>query len=336
MDRFLALPLAILIAYATSASATTSVTCTNVVTIDLDGTGYFNDMDGTFDTSKFYINDVEVDYSTYDALPGPCKGEVTTSTFDATIALGDCNPTVTANDTYINYAYKIWNKPMLWENENPAIARYEVFSTRVDCFYTRLMTDDTTDSYIVPRIVKTHVWDGTSMYEGTFTFELDFMTDDTYDSAVSGSATIDVGAWMYIGLSLNVGSADTSNFVAFKNCFAKSTSTTGGLEYHLIRDYSVVDESWDEEGSIIMETSGTTQQAQLKVKSFVWNNAVADSSQEIYVQCDATVCNNDVSGNCVDYTTATGYVASNRRRRRRRDTESQQVVTLMAGPIEVM
>jgi len=335
MDRFLALPLAILIAYAASASATTSVTCTNLVTIDLDGAGYFNNMDGTFDTSKFYINDVELDYSEYDALPFACKGVVTTSTFDATFALGDCSPSVTANDTYINYAYKIWNKPMLWENENPAIARYEVFSTRVDCFYTRLMTDDTTDNYIVPRIVKTNVWDGTSMYEGTFTFELNFFTDDAYDTVV-GSATIDVGAWMYIGLNLDVGSVDTSNFVAFKNCFAKSTSASGGLEYQLINDYSVVDESWDENGSIIMETSGTTQQAQLKVKSFVWNNAVADSSQEIYVQCDATVCTDDVTDNCIDYTSAQGYSATNRRRRRRRDTGSQQVVTLMAGPIEVM
>lgn len=337
MDRFLALPLAILIAYAASASAT-QVTCTNVVEIALRDTQDFFDgagLDGTYTDSKFYINSDELDYSDYDALDFTCKGEWTSTTFDAQFDLGACDPYVSANDTYINYEYHIWNKPMLWENSNPAIARYEINSLRFDCIYTRLMTDETTTNWIVPRIVETHVWDGTSMYAGTFTFTLDFM-DSSYTTAVSSSETIDVNSWMYIGLSLDTGSADSNNFVAFKSCIAKDRSTGHTHEYQLIDAYAVNDETWDQDGSIVMEVSGSTQQARLKVKSFVWNDASTVSSQRIYVECDATVCNNDVSGNCVDYVSSGGYAHTNRRRRRRRDTGSQQVVTLMAGPMEVM
>jgi len=336
MDRFLALPLAILIAYAASASA--AITCTNVVQIDLDtADDFFNDngLDGTEANSKLYINSDELDYSSYDALDVTCKGEYTSSTFDAQFDLGACDPYVSANATYINYEYHIWNKPMLWENSNPAIARYEIHSLRFDCIYTRLMTDETTTNWIVPRIVETNIWDGTSMYSGTFTFTLDFM-DSTYSTAVSSSETIDVNSWMYIGLSLDTGSADSNNFVAFKSCIAKDASTGHALEYQLIDAYAVNDESWDQDGSIVLEASGSTQQARLKVKSFVWNDATTPSSQTIYVECDATVCNNDVTGNCVDYVSNSGYAHSNRRRRRRRDTGSQQVVTLMAGPMEVM
>jgi len=336
MDRFLALPLAILIAYAASASA--QIDCTNVVAISLNtGYDFFNGygLDGTEENSKFYISSAELDYSSYDALDFACKGELSSTDFAAQFDLGDCDPYVSANDTYINYEYHIWNKPMLWENSNPAIARYEINSMRFDCIYTRLMTDETTTNWIVPRIVETHVWDGTSMYEGTFTFTLDFM-DSSYTTAVSSSETIDVNSWMYIGLSLDTGSADSSNFVAFKSCIAKDASTGHTHEYQLIDAYAVNDESWDQDGSIVMEVSGTTQQARLKVKSFVWNDASTVSSQTIYVECDATVCNNDVTSNCVDYVSNGGYADTNRRRRRRRDTGSQQVVTLMAGPMEVM
>jgi len=336
MDRFLALPLAILIAYAASASA--QIDCTNVVAISLNtGYDFFNGygLDGTEENSKFYISSAELDYSSYDALDFACKGELSSTDFAAQFDLGDCDPYVSANDTYINYEYHIWNKPMLWENSNPAIARYEINSMRFDCIYTRLMTDETTTNWIVPRIVETHVWDGTSMYEGTFTFSLDFM-DSTYSTPAASAEVIDVNDWMYIALTLETGSADTNNFVAFKDCFAKDASSSETLTYQLVQDYSVNDESWDQDGSIVMEASGSSQQAQLKVKAFVWNNAATPSTTRIYVQCDATVCNNDVAGNCIDYTSEAGYNTSNRRRRRRRDTGSQQVVTLMAGPMEVM
>jgi len=343
MDRFLALPLAILIAYTASASAQDPpFTCTNVVAINIDNSNhlFYIDLDGTSDSTldngKFYINGDELDYSGYDALDNRCKGEFqTTFEFDAQFDLGQCDPYVTANSTYINYEYKLWNKPMLWENSNPAIARYEVHSYRFDCIYTRLMTDQTTINWIVPRIVETHVWDGTSMYEGTFTFSLDFM-DSTYSTPAASADVVDVNDWMYIALTLETGSADTNNFVAFKDCFAKDASSSETLTYQLVQDYSVNDESWDQDGSIVMEASGSSQQAQLKVKAFVWNNAATPSTTRIYVQCDATVCNNDVAGNCIDYTSEAGYNTSNRRRRRRRDTGSQQVVTLMAGPMEVM
>jgi len=340
----LALPLAILIAYAASASAS-HIECTNVVSIDLDDSyGQFYDstsgLDGTSDSTiangKFYINGDELDYSSYDALDNRCKGELSSTTFEAEFDLGMCDPWVTANSTYINYEYKIWNKPMLWENDNPAIARYEIHSLRLNCFYTRLMADDTTTNWIVPRIVETHVWDGTSMYEGTFTFTFDFM-DSSYLTPVSSGDVVDVNDWMYIGLTLNAGSADTNNFVAFKDCFAKDASFSETLTYQLVEDYAVNDETWDQDGSIVMEASGSGNQAQLKVKAFIWNDGTADvSSTKIYVQCDATVCNDDVAGNCVDYVTDGSYAASNRRRRRRRDTGSQQVVTLMAGPMEVV
>jgi len=346
MDRFLALPLAILIAYAASASGQggPEIVCTNVVSIDLGNNNFYDPdvLDGTSSSTqtdgKFYINGDELDYSAYDALDFRCKGELFTSTmprFVAEFDLGMCDPYVSANSTYINYEYKIWNKPMLWENSNPAIARYEVHSYRFDCIYTRLMTDETTTNWIVPRIVETHVWDGTSMYEGTFTFSLDFM-DSTYTTPAADGDVVDVNDWMYIALTLETGSADTNNFVAFKDCFAKELSSSETMTYQLIQDYAVNDETWDQDGSIVMEASGSSQQAQLKVKAFIWNDASTPSTTRIYVQCDATVCNDDVTSNCVNYVSDASYAHTNRRRRRRRDTGSQQVVTLMAGPMEVM
>lgn len=336
MDRFLALPLAILIAYAGSASASTEISCADVVSISLSGdTDYFGKMDGTESKSKFYVNNAELDYASYDSLDFHCKGTVTTSTsFSANFALGLCNPHVTANDTYINYEYKVWNKPMLFENGSPSIARYAVTSVRVDCIYTRVMTDKTTDNWIVPNIVKTNIWDGTSMYEGTFTFSLKFYESDSYSTEVSSSKTVDVNSWMYIGLKLDDGSADSSNFIAFKDCYAKESAAGSSNRYDLIKSYAVSDESWDQAGSIIMEASGSANMAKLKVKSFVWNDA--EPVPKIYVQCDATVCNSGVTDNCVNYVDDGSYAATNRRRRRRRDTGSEQVVTLMAGPMEVM
>lgn len=313
------------------------MTCTDQVVIYLSEdfhSVFTTDLDGDAENSKWYVSSEEKDYSEYDAMDDVCKGVGTSTEYSATFDLGECDPYVTANDTYINYQYKLWNKPMLIENGNPAIARYEIRSFRFDCIYSRVVTDETTSSWIVPNIVKTHIWDGTSMYEGTFTFSLSF-TDSSYGTAVASGTTIDIDEWMYLALELDDGSADSSNHIAFKDCFAKNAASTGTLTYTLIENYAVKNEGWDQDGSIIMEVSGTTQRAQMKVKSFVWNNAADPTSMKIYVQCDATVCNDDVSGNCLDYVDNGSYAATNRRRRKRRDTGSQQVVTLMAGPMEV-
>jgi len=307
----------------------------------------------------FYVSGrTELDYAEYVALDNSCKS-FGSSGLDFEFDLGDCDGFVTANDTHINYQYYIWQKPMGDESGSPVIARYESHSIRFDCHYSRMVTDETTENYIVPNVVHTHFFDGYNLHEGTFTYTFGFANSSGDIDAISSGDTIDVNDWMYLRAELEDGSADSYNYISFTSCTAHDQPTNSSSSYHykLIRNSCVNDESWDEDGSIQLVTSGTANYAEFKVKAFVWNadewaqhrtipgflNS-GSSPNNIYVTCDISVCHNNAIEDgttslmsCNDYVSTCGSASSNRRRRRRRSAagESQEVIQLMAGPMSV-
>jgi len=326
-------------------AAVPKYTCGDEVLIFFGGSDdeFLNQLDGADENAKFYVNTKELDYSAYVALDANCKG-TTAADFQgwsANFDLGACMPHVTANDTHINYQYMIWQKPMLFESGSPAIARYNMHSLRFDCHYSREANNVTSENYIIPNIVHTHHFDGYNLHEGYFTYTFQFTQSD-YDTALAANSEVDVDDWMYLLLTLDDGSADESNQIAFKECTAHSSPTLGAssLTYTLIEDYCVKDESWDEDNSIEMVISGSNETATMRVKSFVWNTE--DPTQAIYITCDTTVCNPDAyqpgtetNVVCEDYVSTCASASTNRRRRRRRAVaqEASQVVTLMTGPV---
>lgn len=330
--------------FSAAANATPKYTCADDVSISFGDSDdeYLNQLDGSDANAKFYVNTKELDYSAYVALDADCKGTIS-SGWSANFALGACMPHITANDSHINYEYMIWQKPMLSEDGSPAIARYNMHSLRFDCHYSREATNTTSENYVTPNIVHTHHFDGTNLYEGYFTYTFQFTQSD-YDTPLSTGSQVDVDDWMYLLLTLDDGSADESNKIAFKECIAHSSPALGdsSLTYTLIEDYCVKDESWDEDNSIEMLISGSNETATLRVKSFVWNNE--DPAQEIYITCDTTVCNPDsfqpgteTNVVCEDYVSTCSGATTNKHRRRRRAVaqETSEVVTLMTGPVLV-
>jgi len=364
MNQFLVLPLAILLACSAGGYAAT-YTCADTVSVSMSTTSY------EFTASPYGLNDdsdpmifyvagrTELDYAEYEALDTSCKSDETTG-LDFSFNLGDCDGFVTANDTHINYQYYIWQKPMGNETGNPVISRYESHSIRFDCHYSRIVTDETTENYIVPNVIHTHYFNGRNLHEGTFTYRFGFANSSSIDDQADG-AVVDVDDWMYLRAQLEDGSMDSSNYISFKECTAHDTASNSSSShhYHLIRNYCVHDETWDEAGSIMLETSGTEYYAEFKVKAFVWNDDayaqhrqlgspfnkwVSQTENQIYVTCDITVCNNDAitqgtysTMTCDDHVSTCGSLSTNRRRRRRRSAagETQQVISLMAGPMSV-
>jgi len=363
MNRFLVLPLAILIACSAGGYAAT-YTCADTVSVSMttsssDFTASPYGLNGDDDAMIFYVaGRTELDYAEYAALPSSCKSDEA-SGIDFSFNLGECSGFVTANDTHINYQYYIWQKPMGTEDGNPVISRYETHSIRFDCHYSRLVTDETTENYIVPNVIHTHYFNGYNLHEGTFTYTFGFANNSVIGDQANG-AVVDVDDWMYLHAELDDGSADTGNYISFKDCTAHDDPTNSSSSYHykLIRDYCVNDETWDEDGSIQLEVSGTADYAEFKVRAFVWNaDAYAQhrvmgspflnsghTENKIYVTCDITVCNNNAieqgtssTMTCDDHVSTCGGASTNRRRRRRRSAagESQQVISLMAGPMSV-
>jgi hypothetical protein len=367
MNRFLVIPLAILLACSASVQAQGGAyTCADTVSVSMttssyDFTGSPYGLDGyNDDVGIFYVSGrLELDYNEYVALPSSCKSTAG-SGLDFEFDLGDCSGHVTANETHINYAYYIWQKPMKNETGNPVISRYETHSIRFDCYYPREVTDQTAEQYITPNVIHTHYFNGYNLHEGTFTYRIGFANSTYNIDDVSAGEVVDVDDWMYIRAELDDGSADSSNYIAFKTCTAHETPTnsTSSHHYKLIRDYCVNDETWDEDHSIELVTSGSANYAGFKVRAFVWNddayaqhrsigypfkNPATPTPNAIYITCDITVCNNGALDSnesvisCQDYTSTCGAGTSNRRRRRRRSAamESQQVISLMAGPMSV-
>jgi len=225
----------------------------------------------------------------------------------------------------------------------PVISRYDSHSLRFDCYYSRESTNVTTENYITPNIVHTHFFDGTNLHEGSFTYTFQFTQSD-YDTPLPASSTIEVDDWMYLTLTLDDGSTDGYNKIAFKQCSAHNSPTlaASSLVYTIIDDYCVKDMSWDQDNSIELTASGSSEMATMRVKSFIWNNGADD--HQIYITCEATVCNSEgiVQGTtdqvtCNDYTSTCASATTNKRRRRRRKVTEEigQVVTLMTGPMEI-
>jgi len=363
MNRFLVLPLAILLACSAGGYAAT-YTCADTVSVSMSTTSY------EFTASPYGLNDdsdpmifyvagrTELDYAEYEALDTSCKSDETTG-LDFSFNLGDCDGFVTANDTHINYQYYIWQKPMGNETGNPVISRYESHSIRFDCLYSRIVTDETTENYIVPYVIHTHFFDGYNLHEGTFIYRFGFENSSSIDDQANG-AVVDVNDWMYLRAELLDGSVDSDNYISFKDCTAhdQPSNSSSSHHYKLIRDYCVNEESWDQDGSIQLGTSGTNNYAKFKVRAFVWNDDAyaqhrvmgspflnnGHTENKIYVTCDITVCNNGAieQGDssiltCQDHVSSCGSLSTNRRRRRRRSAagEIQQVISLMAGPMSV-